>query len=114
MRSLHEIPLKADATKKFNIEWELAIPNVTFIFNENKDDKMTTFTSKLDYNCLFEKFGLKKGENEATNVNTLANTIVKCFTDNRVTIEPWQVKYYAVEFKGDEDKTLFKVYLKND
>ena len=31
MRSLHEIPLKADATKKFNIEWELAIPNVTFI-----------------------------------------------------------------------------------
>ena len=60
-----------------------------------------------------EKFELKKDENDITNVNTLIETLSKYFDDNKVTIEPWQNKYYALEFKGENDRTLFKVYLQN-
>ena len=48
------------------------------------------------------------------NVNSLINTLAKCFGNNKVTLELWQIKYYAMEFKGEEDKTLFKVYLKDE
>ena len=41
-------------------------------------------------------------------------TLLNCFKENKVTLEPWQTKYYAIEFKGEEDKTLFKVFLKDD
>lgn len=114
MRAAHEVPLKEDAKKKFNVQWELAVPNVTFIYNENKNDTVKHFSTKFDYDCLFEKFGLQKGDDEMTNANNLGNTIAKCFTSNRVTIEPWQVKYYAIEFRGEDGKTLFKAYLKDD
>ena len=60
-----------------------------------------------------EKFGLKKDENVITNVNTLIKIFSKCFDENKVTIDPWQNKYYVLEFKGENDKTLFEVYLKN-
>ena len=60
-----------------------------------------------------EKFELKKDENDITNVNTLIETLSKYFDDNKVTIEHWQNKYYALEFKGENDRTLFKVYLQN-
>ena len=64
---------------------------------------------------MFEKFGLKKeGEDESKNAMNLVNAISKCFKENKVTIEPWQQKYYAMEFRGDDDKTLFKAFLKDD
>ena len=40
--------------------------------------------------------------------------IYECFKDNKVTIEIAQIKNYALEFKGENDLTLFKVFLKND
>ena len=61
-----------------------------------------------------EKFGLTIENNELNNVKTLMNTISSYFDRNKVTIEVFQLKYYALEFKGEEDRTLFKVYLKND
>ena len=86
-----------------------------FTYVEKKDDKVNVFTSKLEFYCLLEKFGLKKEDNDANNVNTLSNTLEKCFADNRVTIESWQRRYYTVEFKDEhKEHTLFKVYLKND
>ena len=114
MRSINEIPLKSDATKKYNLEWQLAYPNMIFSYPETKDDKTVRFEGKFDFNCLLEKFGIKKDEIEINNVNNLIDTMTKYFKDNKVTIEPWQLKYYAVEFKSEEDKTLFKVYLKDD
>ena len=111
----NEVPLKTDTNKKFNIDWELIYPNINFNYVENKNDKNVRFTGKLEFNCLLEKFGIPKDENVNKNVDTLINTISKCFSDNKVTIEPWQQnRYYAIEFKGEEDKTLFKVYLKDD
>ena len=114
MRSINEIPLKSDSTKKYNLEWQLAYPNMFFCYPETKDDKTIHFTGKLDFKCLLEKFGIKKEEIEINNVNNLVTTMLKCFKDNKVTLEPWQMKYYAVEFKDEEEKTLFKVYLKDD
>ena len=62
-----------------------------------------------------EKFQIKKDENENKSVNTLVNTLAKAFQNGKVTIEPWQQqRYYALEFKGEDDKTLFKAYLKDD
>ena len=114
MHSVNEIPLKSDANIKYNLEWVLAYPNMIFNYLETKDDKTIRFAGKLDINFLLEKFGIKKDEGEIKNVNVLLNALEKCFKDNKVTIEPWQLKYYAVEFKGEEDKTLFNVYLKDD
>ena len=61
-----------------------------------------------------EKLELKPEENDANNVKTLVDKIYECFKDNKVTIEIAQIKNYALEFKGENDLTLFKVFLKND
>ena len=114
MHSTNEIPLKSDANKKYNLEWLLAYPNMIFNILETKDDKDVRFTGKLDVSSLLEKFSIKKEEVEINNMNNLVNALEKSFKDNKVTIEPWKLKYYAVEFKGKEDNTLFKVYLKDD
>ena len=113
-RSKHEIPLKSEPTKKFNIQWELAYPNVNFKYPVVKDDKTSNFVGQLEFHCLLEKFGIPKDENESKNANELIKTLLNCFKENKVTLEPWQTKYYAIEFKGEEDKTLFKVFLKDD
>jgi hypothetical protein len=81
---------------------------------ENKNGKDVTFLDRYDVKCTMEKFGLKPEENDAKNVNTLVDTIVKYFEDNKVTMDIFQKKYYSLEFKGKNDQTLFKVYLKND
>ena len=115
MRSVHQIPFKSDASKKVDFNWELAFPNVYFTYIETKNDKETIFTSKLDFYCLLEKFGLKKDENDNNNAKTLSETLEKCFEDNRVNIDPWQKIFYTVEFKAeDKSTTLFKVFLKNE
>ena len=113
MRSIDEIPLKSDPTKKCNLEWQLAYPNMFFSCPETKDGKTVRFTGKVEFDCMLENFGIKKEEIEINNVNHLVDSMSKSFKDNKVTIEPWESKYYAVEFKGEEDKTLFKVYLKD-
>ena len=114
MRSEHEVPLKEDATKKFKVEWELAYPNVIFHYRVTKEDKTVDYHGKLEFNCLLEKFSIPKNDNVNKNVDSLINTLAKSFGNNKVTLEPWQIKYYAIEFKGEEDKTLFKVFLKDE
>ena len=111
---MQTVPFRGEPTKTVDVEWAIAVPNVSFIYREMKnEDDCIVFSGNLDYVCLLEKFGLKKDENDNTNVNTLLQTISKCFDDNKVTIEVWQKKYYALEFKGENDRTLFKVYLQN-
>ena len=111
---MQTVPFREEPSKKVDIEWAIAVPHVTFSYRKMKnEDEFTLFSEKLDYICLLEKFGIKKDENDNTNVNTLVATLSKCFDDNKVTIESWQKKYYALEFKGENDITLFKVYLKN-
>ena len=114
MRALSEVPFKEDHSKKSKIDWAIAFPKVTFMYREKKGDKNEIFLGEFDYKCLMEKFGLTIENNELNNVKTLMNTISSYFDRNKVTIEVFQLKYYALEFKGEEDKTLFKVYLKND
>ena len=114
MRGLNEVPFKADANKKYSIDWQVAYPHVIFSYTENKNGKEITFQDRYSVQCMLEKFGLKPDENNTTNVNTLVSTIGKCFEDNKVTMEIFQIKYYALEFKGENDQTLFKAYLKNE
>ena len=114
MRGLNEVPFKTDANKKFSIDWQVAYPHVIFSYTENKNGKDVTFLDRYDVKCTMEKFGLKPEENDTKNVNTLVDTIEKYFEDNKVTMDIFQKKYYSLEFKGKNDQTLFKVYLKND
>ena len=114
MRAMFDIPLKTDPNTKFKVEWELAMPYVTFLYNEEKDGEVVAFTSQLESNCLFEKFGIKKGNDEGENANNLGDTLTQYFTDNLVTLEVWEEKYYAMEFRTKDNETLFTAYLKND
>ena len=112
VRRIQTVSFKSEPSKKVDVEWAIAIPKVSFFYREKKKENVI-FNGQLDYICLLEKFELKKDENDITNVNTLINTLSKYFDDNKVTIESWQRKYYALEFKGENDRTLFKVYLQN-
>ena len=115
LRSQHEVALKGDASQKFSVDWDLAYPNVNFSYTKCQDnDKYITYTGKLAFDALLEKFSIKKDENINKNVNAFVKTICKAFEDNRVTLEKWQQKYFALEFRDEGDKTLFKVYLKDD
>ena len=114
MRAMFDIPLKTDPNKKFKVEWELAMPYVTFFYNEEKNGEVVAFTSQLESNSLFEKFGIEKGDDEVENANNLGDTLTQYFTDNLVTLEVWEEKYYAMDFITKDNKTLFTAYLKND
>ena len=113
MRSINEVAFKDNPDKKYNIEWSIAVPHVTFFYKEKKNDEEVLFIGKLDYLCLMEKLGLQKTDNDRQNVNTLLNALLNYFKENKVILESFEEKNYALEFKGEEDKTLFKVYLKN-
>ena len=101
--------------KKYNIEWVIDIPNVIFNYKENKDGKEVIYKGQLDYSCTFEKFGVKKEEKDLKNPQGLTAVIQKYFDDGKVifeTYKEYQNIYYDIEFKGEENKTLFKVFLK--
>ena len=115
MRAMFDIPLKTDPNKKFHVEWELAMPNVTFFYNEEKDGKFESFTSQFECNDLYEKFGLKKSNNDLENANNLGDALTKYFTDNLVTLEVLETKNYAMEFrKKDDGKAFFQACLKKE
>ena len=114
MLASHEVPINGEETKKLNLDWELAYPKVNFIFHEIKNDKTVLFKAQFDYDYMLEKFGIKKEKNENKNIDALVKAIEKFFNEKRVSIEPWQQRYYSLEFKGDEDKTIFKANLKDD
>ena len=100
MRGLNEVPFKNDANKKVSIDWQVSYPHIIFLYTENKNGKDVTFLDRYNLKCTMEKFGLKPEENDTKNVNTLVNRIEKCFEDNRVAMDIFQVKYYSLEFKG--------------
>ena len=114
MFGINEVPFKNDSNKKFEIEWQVAYPHVIFSYKENKKNKEVIFKENYDFKYVMEKLELKPEENDANNVKTLVDKIYECFKDNKVTIEIAQIKNYALEFKGENDLTLFKVFLKND
>ena len=101
--------LKEKPEQKVNIQWEISIPNVIFSYT---DENKVVFEEKLDYNCTFEKFGLNQSDEDKKNGFHLQGTITKYFYENKVSLEIYQKKYYAIEFKGEENTTLFKVFLK--
>jgi hypothetical protein len=103
--------LKSSPDKKINIQWEIAIPNVIFNYT---DENGVVFEEKLDYNCMFEKFGMTQKEEDKKNELSLKGTITRYFYQDKVSLEPFQQdKYWAIEFKSEEnDTTLFKVFLK--
>ena len=108
----NQIKLKANPEQKTNIQWEISIPNVIFSYT---DENGVAYEEKLDYNCMFEKFGMKQNEEDKKNGFSLQGTITRYINQNKVflDIEDRKVKkVYAIEFKGEGDNTLFKVFLK--
>ena len=110
------VPMKEKPEMKFNIEWVVDIPNVIFIYKEKKDGKEIIYKDQLDYNCTFEKFGIKKEEKDVKNPQGLTAVIKKYFDEGKVNVQEFQEFpkiYYSIEFLEEGDKTLFKVFLKN-
>ena len=103
--------------KKYNIKWVIDIPDVIFSYKEIKDGKEINYRGQLDYNCTFEKFGVKKEEKDLKNPQGLTAVIQKYFDEGKVVFETYEEGkgnlYYDIEFIGEGNKTLFKVFLKN-
>ena len=109
------VPMKEKPEMKFNIEWVVDIPNVIFIYKEKKDGKEIIYKDQLDYNCTFEKFGIKKEEKDVKNPQGLTAVIKKYFDEGKVNVQEFQEFpkiYYSIEFLEEGDKTLFKLFLK--
>ena len=117
LRAKNEVPLKGNPSKKFNIEWNLSYPDVNFSYTEFLDiGKFTTYAGKIGFDDFLEKNSIKKDENVNTNLNAFVKIIFKAFQDYRVSLEVSEENEnqnsFALEFKDDENKALFKVDLK--
>ena len=108
----NEVKLRDKPDQKVNIQWEISIPNVIFSYT---DENGKTFEEKLDYNCMFEKFGIKQKEEDIKNGFNLQGIITNYFYNDKVSFEISDgkgISTRAIEFKGEGNTTLFKVFLK--
>ena len=108
----NEVKLRDKPDQKVNIQWEISIPNVIFSYT---DENGKTFEEKLDYNCMFEKFGIKQKEEDIKNGLNLQGIITNYFYNDKVSFEISDgkgISTRAIEFKGEGNTTLFKVFLK--
>ena len=108
----NEVKLRDKPEQKVNIQWEISIPNVIFYYT---DENGKTFEEKLDYNCMFEKFGIKQKEEDIKNGLNLQGIITNYFYNDKVSFEISDgkgISTRAIEFKGEGNTTLFKVFLK--
>ena len=109
------VTIKEHPEQKFCVEWIIEIPTVFFTHKEIKDGKEIVTQAQLDYNCTFEKFGIKKEEKDNNNSQGLTSVIKKYFDEGKVVIREFKVGHeivYNVEFIGEGDKTLFQLPLK--
>ena len=109
------VTIKEHPDQKFCVEWIIEIPNVIFTYKENKGGKEIINKAQLDYNCTFEKFGIKKEEKDNNNSQGLTSVIKKYFDEGKVVVREFKVGHeivYNVEFIGEGDKTLFQLPLK--
>jgi len=108
----NEVKLRDKPDQKVNIQWEISIPNVIFSYT---DENGKTFEEKMDYNCMFEKFGIKQKEEDIKNGLNLQGIITNYFYNDKVSFEISDgkgISTRAIEFKGEGNTTLFKVFLK--
>jgi len=108
----NEVKLRDKPEQKVNIQWEISIPNVIFYYT---DENGKIFEEKLDYNCMFEKFGIKQKEEDIKNGFNLQGIITNYFYNDKVSFEISDgkgISTRAIEFKGEGNTTLFKVFLK--
>ena len=109
------VTIKEHPEQKFCVEWIIEIPTVFFTHKEIKDGKEIITQAQLDYNCTFEKFGIKKEEKDNNNSQGLTSVIKKYFDEGKVVVREFKVGHeivYNVEFIGEGDKTLFQLPLK--
>ena len=109
------VTIKEHPEQKFCVEWIIEIPTVFFTHKEIKDGKEIVTQARLDYNCTFEKFGIKKEEKDNNNSQGLTSVIKKYFDEGKVVVREFKVGHeivYNVEFIGEGDKTLFQLPLK--
>ena len=109
------LTIKEHPEQKFCVEWIIEIPTVFFTHKEIKDGKEIVTQARLDYNCTFEKFGIKKEEKDNNNSQGLTSVIKKYFDEGKVVVREFKVGHeivYNVEFIGEGDKTLFQLPLK--
>ena len=108
----NEVKLRDKPDQKVKIQWEISIPNVIFYYT---DENGKIFEEKLDYNCMFEKFGIKQKEEDIKNGLNLQGIITNYFYNDKVSFEISDgkgISTRAIEFKGEGNTTLFKVFLK--
>ena len=106
----NQIRMKENPDQKVNIKWEINIPNVIFSYI---DEYGVVFECAIDYNCMFEKFGIVQKEEDKKDGMTLKGTMSTYFYQNRVTLERFQQnKYYQIEFTEENGQNLFKITLK--
>lgn len=113
--NVNVLSMKEKPEMKFNIEWVVDIPNVIFTYKEMKDGKEIIYRKEFDYSCMFEKFNIKKEENDEKNPQRLTNTIKKYFEEGKANVQEYKeghTVYYRIEFLEDGNKTLFQVFLK--
>ena len=72
----NQVKLRDKPEQKVNIQWEISIPNVIFSYT---DENGKTFEEKLDYNCMFEKFGIPQKEEDKKNGFNLQGIITRHF-----------------------------------
>ena len=109
------VNLKEHPDKKICIEWVIDIPNVIFTYKEIKDGKEIIRRNQLDYNCTFEKFGVKKENKDVNNPQGLTSVIKKYFDEGKVIIKEYNEAHQIfnmIEFTEDGSKTLFQLPLK--
>ena len=109
------VTIKEHPEQKLCIEWIIEIPNVIFTYKENKGGKEIITKAQLDYNCTFEKFGIKKEEKDNNNPQGLTSVIKKYFDEGKVVIREFKVGHentYNIEFLEEGNKTLFQLPLK--
>ena len=62
---------------------------------------------------MFEKFGIKKEESDEKNPEKIVQALEKCFSTKKATFESSPAtNSFSVDFRTEDDKTIFKAFLK--
>ena len=97
--------------KKYSVEYQIDIPVVIFSYRTEKEGKECVFEQRYEYNSMFEKFGIKKEESDENNPEKIVQALEKCFSTNKVTIEIFKKTEFALDFREEDDRTIFKAFL---
>ena len=82
-----------------------------FSYKLKKDDKEILLEQRFAYDAMLEKFGIKKEESDAKCPDKIIQALENCFASNKVFFDIGKRPDYSIEFRDQDDKTIFKSYL---